>query len=149
MEVSIFYSEVGVYHPGSHRISAFFSCASLSGAFSGILAFGIINMDGVGDKPGWAWIFFLEGLFTFLFGVASFWLLPKSPAHAYFFDEKEKNYVVERLKEDGAIGKNSSVDAFHWSEVCRAFTLPQVLILGVVLFCDGGRTLCAMSMDNC
>jgi hypothetical protein len=94
-------------------------------------------MEGVGGKHGWAWIFFLEGLFTFLFGVASFWLLPRSPAHAYFFNEKEKSYVVARLKADGATGNNTSVDAFHWSEVGRAFTLPQVLILGVVLFCDG------------
>jgi MFS family permease len=109
----------------------------LSGAFSGILAFGIINMNGVGGKAGWAWIFFLEGIFTFLFGVASFWLLPRSPAHAYFFNEKEKSYVAARLREDGATGKDASADAFRWSEVGRAFMLPQVILLGVVLFCDG------------
>ncbi|EKM82059.1 hypothetical protein AGABI1DRAFT_126408 [Agaricus bisporus var. burnettii JB137-S8] len=119
------------------RISAFFSCASLSGAFSGLLAFGIINLDGVGGKRGWAWIFFLEGIFTVLFGVVSFWLLPKSPAHAYFFNENEKNYVIERLKDDGATGKDASVDAFSWREVRKAFMLPQTWILGVVLFCDG------------
>jgi len=31
----------------------------LSGAFSGLLAAAIQKMDGVGGKPGWAWIFIL------------------------------------------------------------------------------------------
>ncbi len=34
------------------RVSAFFASASLSGAFSGILAYGIIRMDGVGGRAG-------------------------------------------------------------------------------------------------
>ncbi|KAF5349217.1 hypothetical protein D9756_009501 [Leucocoprinus leucothites] len=119
------------------RISAFFSAASLSGAFSGLLAFGIINMDGIGNKPGWSWIFILEGLFTFLFGLLSFFLLPRTPAHAYFFNDKEKNYVMTKLREDGIEGRDPSIDAFSWREVGQAFTLPQVWLLAVVLFCDG------------
>jgi len=31
----------------------------LSGAFSGLLAAAIEKMDGIGGKPGWAWIFIL------------------------------------------------------------------------------------------
>lgn len=31
----------------------------LSGAFSGFLAAAIQNMDGIGGRPGWAWIFIL------------------------------------------------------------------------------------------
>ncbi len=42
--------------------------SALSGAFSGLLAFGIANMDGVGGRPGWAWIFILEGMATVLLG---------------------------------------------------------------------------------
>ncbi|KXN86821.1 hypothetical protein AN958_09557 [Leucoagaricus sp. SymC.cos] len=119
------------------RISAFFSCASLSGAFSGILAFGIIHMNGVGKKAGWAWIFILEGLFTFLFGLVSYFLLPRSPAHAYFFNDDEKNYVLAKLREDGVEGKDPTVNAFSWREVGKAFMLPQIWLLVVPLFCDG------------
>ena len=36
-----------------------FSAASLSGAFSGLLAAAIENMDGLCGKAGWAWIFIL------------------------------------------------------------------------------------------
>lgn len=97
-------------------------------------------MNGIGHKAGWAWIFILEGLFTVLFGIASFWLLPRSPAHAYFFSQSEKNYVVAKLKEDGTVGRDDSVDSFSWSEVKKAFMLPQVWFLAVVLFCDGRST---------
>ena len=42
-----------------YRISLFFSCASLAGAFGGILAWGISHMRGVGNYSGWRWIFIL------------------------------------------------------------------------------------------
>ncbi|KAG6917453.1 hypothetical protein DXG01_002430 [Tephrocybe rancida] len=119
------------------RISAFFSTASLSGAFSGILAFGIIHMDGVGNRPGWAWIFILEGLFTVAFGITAYWTLPRSPQHAKFLSEKEKEYVVRMLKETGATGGDEETDKFSWREVGMAFRLPQVWMLAVIFFFDG------------
>ncbi|KAG6868027.1 hypothetical protein C0993_008227 [Termitomyces sp. T159_Od127] len=119
------------------RISAFFSTASLSGAFSGLLAYGIIRMDGVGRRPGWAWIFILEGLFTVLFGLSSFFTLPHSPARARFLTEEEKEYVVTRLRETGATGLQDEADSFSWSEIWKAFTLPHVWMIAVAFFFDG------------
>ncbi|GLB38895.1 putative major facilitator superfamily protein [Lyophyllum shimeji] len=119
------------------RISGFFSTASISGAFSGLLAFAIINMNGVGNRPGWAWIFILEGLFTVLFGVSSYFTLPRSPAHARFLTAKEKEYVIAQLKETGATGLDEDSDKFSWREVGRAFMLPQVWMLAVIFFLDG------------
>lgn len=37
----------------------FFSAATAAGAFGGLLARGIMEMDGVGGKAGWSWIFIL------------------------------------------------------------------------------------------
>jgi hypothetical protein len=53
--LSIFYcrAEMG------KRVALFFSATSLAGAFSGLLAAAILNMNGKGGKPGWAWIFIL------------------------------------------------------------------------------------------
>ena len=119
------------------RISAFFSAASISGAFSGLLAYGIVNMNGVGRRPGWAWIFILEGLFTFLFGLFSYVLLPRSPAHAKFLTEDEKLYVISKLKEDGATGRDESLDDFSCREVGMAFKLPQVWMLALLFFFAG------------
>ena len=41
------------------RVTLMFSATSLAGAFSGLLASAILNMDGVGGKRGWSWIFIL------------------------------------------------------------------------------------------
>ena len=41
------------------RSAIFFSAAALAGSFGGLLAAAIAKMDGIGGKPGWAWIFIL------------------------------------------------------------------------------------------
>lgn len=35
------------------RVSYLLSCAAISGAVGGLLAYGILQMDGVGGKAGW------------------------------------------------------------------------------------------------
>lgn len=56
----------------------------------GLLAAAISNMDGIGGKPAWAWIFILEGLFTVLVGIASFWIIQDFPDTAKFLSEEER-----------------------------------------------------------
>lgn len=116
-------------------VTAFFSSASLSGAFSGILAYAIIRMDGVAGRPGWAWIFILEGLFTVVFGLCSYFILPCSPSQAGFLNEEEKSHVISELETDGT--RNNDADSFSWKEVVAAFTRPQVGILAIVFFMSG------------
>jgi MFS family permease len=41
------------------RSAIFFSAAALAGSFGGLLAAAIAKMDGIGGRPGWAWIFIL------------------------------------------------------------------------------------------
>lgn len=55
----------------------------------GLLAAAISKMDGIGGKPGWAWIFILEGLFTVLCAIASFWILADFPENAKFLSTTE------------------------------------------------------------
>jgi MFS family permease len=49
-------------------MAIFFSAATAAGAFGGLLARGIVEMDGLGGRAGWAWIFIIEGLITFVVG---------------------------------------------------------------------------------
>ncbi|KAL9113683.1 MAG: hypothetical protein Q9227_002128 [Pyrenula ochraceoflavens] len=82
------------------RAAIFFSAAALAGSFGGLLAAAIANMDGVGGKPGWAWIFILEGLATVLIGAVSFWMVHDFPDEATFLNEVDRQRVIRRLKED-------------------------------------------------
>lgn len=75
------------------RVGVFFSSATIAGAFSGLLAAAIAKMDGVGGRPGWAWIFILEGLFTVLCAIASFFILSDFPDTAKFLTDTERTSI--------------------------------------------------------
>ncbi|KAF7791700.1 hypothetical protein EIP86_002723 [Pleurotus ostreatoroseus] len=134
------------------RIAIFFCSSALAGAFSGLLATAIIQMNGVGNKPGWAWIFVLEGLFTVLSGLALFFLMPSTPAHAPFFTTEEKRYVLRYLQRDGVFeGSPDDYDGWNvsanvsgdesakaqWREVLRTLVRPQVVLLIAAGFFNG------------
>ena len=41
------------------RMSLFFSASIIAGAFGGLLAYGLVKMDGLGGYEGWRWIFII------------------------------------------------------------------------------------------
>lgn len=82
------------------RAAIFFSAAAASGSFGGLLAATIAQMDGIGGKRGWAWIFILEGLLTVLVGIASIWLVFDFPDQAHFLSDVDRARVIRRLKAD-------------------------------------------------
>jgi len=66
-------------------------------------------MDGLGGKPGWAWIFLLEGLATIVAGFLSFWIIQDFPDSAKFLTNAERTVVIRRLQSDdqhSAAGEN-------------------------------------------
>ncbi|KAK7744055.1 hypothetical protein SLS53_003572 [Cytospora paraplurivora] len=123
------------------RQALFFSAASVAGAFSGLLAFAISKMDGVGGLEGWRWIFILEGIATVVAALAAFFLLHDFPETAAFLTEEERAFVVFRLKYQGGGGERRGVgagmriaeaDAFEWKYVRQAFADWQVWLNVVV-----------------
>ncbi|KAK5989262.1 putative transporter [Cladobotryum mycophilum] len=82
------------------RIAVFFSTATLAGAFGGLLARGIMEMEGIGGKHGWAWIFILEGLVTFIVAIAAYFAMHDYPDTAKFLTQPERQEVLRRLEED-------------------------------------------------
>jgi hypothetical protein len=56
-------------HEIQFRQALFFSAVSVAGALSGLLAFGIAKIDGVGGLEGRRWVFILEGIATVLVSV--------------------------------------------------------------------------------
>ncbi|KAF5364845.1 hypothetical protein D9757_011276 [Collybiopsis confluens] len=118
-------------HKMNLRVSTFFSSASVSGAFSGILAFAIIKMNGVGGLKGTIGYSFC--LFTVVFGVSAYFTLPRSVDKCWFFTQEEKNYVNARLLEDEVHDE----EGFSWKEVIEATKLPQVWFLAIAYFLDG------------
>ncbi|KAF4568225.1 hypothetical protein EYR40_010375 [Pleurotus pulmonarius] len=129
--LSLFYPR----HKLNTRLAAFFSSATLSGAFSGLLASAIVKIPETSTqtRPRWAWIFIIEGLFTVLFGLASYTLLPRSPGTARFFTPQERDYIVRVLQDDSVADDES----FTWREVGQAFMAPHVIMQAFIFFFAG------------
>lgn len=130
------------------RQALFFSAASIAGAFSGLLAFAIGKMNGVGGLEGWRWIFILEGLATVVVAIAAFFLLFDFPDTASFLTEEERELILLRLRLQGqtklacdvesrseapAVQAAAYEEGFSWIYVKQAFTDWQVWV-SIVLY---------------
>lgn len=88
-------------------------------------------MDGVGGYAGWRWIFILEGLLTVVVAVMAFFTLYDFPETAPFFTERERAFVVHRLRYQGTkpgSKKVAQAEAFEWKYVFDAFKDWQVYV---------------------
>ncbi|KAF2242777.1 MFS general substrate transporter [Trematosphaeria pertusa] len=118
------------------RAAIFFSAAALAGSFGGLLAAAIAQMDGIGGKPGWAWIFILEGLATILVGIVSYWMVHDFPDEARFLTPDDRARVIRRLKAD----KQSSAEhesfkmTYFWNSV---FDWKTWVFAVIYMGCDG------------
>ncbi|KAJ5122121.1 hypothetical protein N7526_009058 [Penicillium atrosanguineum] len=82
----------------AQRISYLFVSAALSGGFGGLLAFGLLRLDGTAGLEGWRWLFIVEGLMSAVVGVATFFFLPNNYETAYFLTEEEKELMRIRAQ---------------------------------------------------
>ncbi|OAL44449.1 MFS general substrate transporter [Pyrenochaeta sp. DS3sAY3a] len=84
----------------SLRFAMFFTFGVLGPCISGLLAFGIRNMNGIQGKEGWRWIFILEGLFTIFISFFVFLLVPDFPERTKILTASEKEHLLETLRRD-------------------------------------------------
>jgi MFS family permease len=111
------------------RIGIFYTAASLSGAFGGLLARALNAIGHKGGLDGWRWIFIVEGLLTVAAGLLSWLALPNSIETARFFSEEQKAYARHRLEE-----QSSSHERFSWAEVKRGVFNVQVWLSALAYF---------------
>ncbi|KIV92634.1 hypothetical protein PV10_03907 [Exophiala mesophila] len=95
------------------RAAAFFSAAALAGSFGGLLAAAIATMDGIGGKPGWAWIFIIEGIATVFVGIFCWWMVFDWPDTARFLTPEDRIRIRRRLAEDKQASTNEEYDKRH------------------------------------
>ncbi|EIW65836.1 high-affinity nicotinic acid transporter [Tremella mesenterica] len=91
------------------RIAAFYSCNALSGAFSGLIAYGVFQMDS--KLWGWQILFLIEGAFTVAFAVLVALSLPWHPETAKFLSAREREVAKLRLLRDGSVETHTTFNA--------------------------------------
>lgn len=89
------------------RLAVFWSTLNVARVLSALLAAGILQMRGIANRPGWFWLFLLEGLFTFALGLISYLYLPQSPVQTKsvlcrrsWYTAREEGIMINRLLRD-------------------------------------------------
>ncbi|EFE41830.1 MFS transporter, putative [Trichophyton verrucosum HKI 0517] len=93
------------------RVGYLFSAAAAAGACGGLLAYAIGFLDGTAGLKGWRWIMILEGIPSFLIGIATWFGLADDPDTAYYLTEEEKE--IGRARRRREIGQTDSAQLFH------------------------------------
>ena len=76
-------------------------------------------MDGLGNLPGWAWIFILEGAVTVFIGIGTYFFMPDSPELSQkWLNQEEIHYLLlqRKIKEGNRVNHDGEVaEKFKWS----------------------------------
>ncbi|WVW80701.1 hypothetical protein I302_102687 [Kwoniella bestiolae CBS 10118] len=116
------------------RIALFYSASALAGAFSGLLAFAIAKMDGVGGIEGWRYIFILEGCATVALGFLVPFVLLDTVSTSKFLDSDEKKYLtlVQKAQDASATGDKDVHTGIDWKTVRSVVTDWQLYVQAII-----------------
>lgn len=116
----------------ARRLAVFYAAANIANAFSGLLAFGVFQIDGT--LHGWQYLFLIEGAATVFFSVIAFIYLPRSVSDAKFFNEEEKALAFHRIQTDSSavVGEEISL-----REAVKVFKHPITIVWLVISVCVG------------
>ncbi|KAH8878964.1 MFS general substrate transporter [Thozetella sp. PMI_491] len=123
-------------HETQTRVAIFYCSSAGAGAFSGLLAYAIAKMDGLGGYRAWRWIFLIEGLASIIAGIVAFCIMPDSPERCEsFLTPDEIRYLqVRQLAVPGRRhhGEQEGDKSFSWKALKSVLTDWQVYLMSIV-----------------
>ncbi|CAG8691072.1 229_t:CDS:10 [Dentiscutata erythropus] len=111
----------------NYRIGLFFSGATIAGAFNGLLAYAITNLNGKFGFSGWRWLFLIDGAATVIIAFFSYFLISDYAETVSWLTEDERKLAIDRLRRD--VGHTHTTH-FDKHQVRQAF---KDLIYGFIL----------------
>ncbi|KAI0850320.1 MFS general substrate transporter [Daldinia vernicosa] len=123
------------------RYSVFYLLGCVASACSGILAFGLMQLDGTAGLSGWRWIFIIEGVITCLLASLGYWLLvdfPDSKRKSWrFLSDRERSWIVRRVDADRG---DAEAPKFKLSLFLKGGLDLRVWGYGLIAFCTNTLT---------
>ncbi|KAK4191024.1 major facilitator superfamily domain-containing protein [Podospora australis] len=118
----------------STRLAVFWSTLNVARVISALLAAGILEMRGTAGKPGWFWLFLLEGLLTVVLAFISFIYLPASPTKTSgilfrkpWYTERQEVIMINRiLRDDPAKGLTLLEEPATWQDIKSTWMDPSL-----------------------
>ncbi|KAJ5456573.1 hypothetical protein N7530_011847 [Penicillium desertorum] len=117
----------------ARRLAVFYAASNIANAFSGLIAFGVFQIEG-SNIPNWRYLFIIEGGVTVLFAIFAFLYLPRSAAEAKFLSEDEKALAFHRIQVDSSAVVN---EEFSFREALGIFKHPSTYAFLCIEICLG------------
>ncbi|KAI0971239.1 MFS general substrate transporter [Xylaria arbuscula] len=124
-------------HQLQFRMSMFFSAQTFAGAFGGLLAYAIAELDGYFNIRAWRWIFIIEGAATTFIALIAVFLIADWPDQARFLSPEEKALLKRILAEDG--GEKFRMDTLN-KHACRLIFRDWKIWVGSLVLLGVGVT---------
>ena len=109
------------------RIGLFISAGALSGAFGGLIAFGVNSMKHTKIEP-WRILFLIEGCPSLLLAICVALFMPSRPESSRLLNEDERTLCLTRLNEENTMETGTGID---WRGVRRTFTDPKAYVISM------------------
>ncbi|CEP23386.1 unnamed protein product [Cyberlindnera jadinii] len=124
------------------RLSLFYIANPLTDILSALLGYALIRINTHLLPHGWQWVFLVEGIFTLLIGIASFFMMPASAVqtktwyrrNGWFTDHEEKIVVNRVLRDDPSKGDMNNRQPVSFRELLMSLTDYDLLPIYVVRF---------------
>ena len=125
----------------ARAVAKFMTATAIAGVVGAPVSSALLKLEGVAGLHGWQWLFLVEGIPTFLFGISVLFVLKDKPEDAGWLSDPEKKWLDAELKEDrkagGAEERHSLKDAFKTPMVwvlAGIFLLEQIGVYTVNLW---------------
>ncbi|KAG6019007.1 hypothetical protein E4U19_008111 [Claviceps sp. Clav32 group G5] len=117
------------------RYAIFGVVGCVAAGFAGVLAYGVIQLNGKAGLSGWRWIFIIEGAITCACAILGYWLLVDFPDSARkswsFLRTDELRWVVNRVEKDRG---DAQLEAFKWSKFFRGGKDWKIWVFALIFF---------------
>jgi MFS family permease len=78
------------------RFTFYWSSTIFAGAFGGLLATAISNLNGIRGLHSWRWVFIIEGIATVFIGIAAFFCISDFPKETKWLSSEEKAFILAK-----------------------------------------------------
>ncbi|KAL9567477.1 hypothetical protein ACKAV7_008427 [Fusarium commune] len=113
------------------RVAVIYCATTISGAFGGLIAYGIQTMGTrLGLEP-WRWLFIIEGAISMTVGCVFFITIPVSAEKAWFLSDEQAECMRAKKERDAAFKGKAKLELKH---VRAALKDPLVYLTGFSLF---------------
>ncbi|KAJ3914539.1 MFS general substrate transporter [Lentinula edodes] len=113
------------------RLAWFWGIQTIASAVSGLMASGLLQLQGVSGLEGWKWLFLVDGIITVVVAVLTWYVfyLPRNATLTKggirgwkpWFDERQVRIAVTRIVQDDP-SKRLYEQRVHWEDVKDAAT---------------------------